>query len=468
MTELVKRLFQSEKGIMIYMSALKIIKEHSMDKMLEGGAVVGFSGGADSVMLLCVLKKYSEEEKCGNLCAVHLNHMIRGTEADRDEAFSKSFCASLGVEFISVNRDVPSEAKEMSKGLEEAAREIRYSVFNEIIQGREDVKCISVAHNSTDNLETVIFNMMRGAGTRGLSGISPVRDNVIRPLLYSSKKDIVDALNAAGIPFVVDSTNFETEYKRNYIRNEILPMLSRLSDNPEGATTRLSSNLRSDADFIDRCAENFLSSRSVDSIPRADLASLHPSLASRVIYLMARHGGAFEIEHVHITKIIELIDLGKDFSIDLHGRVSFICQNSYCRVGVKPKPDSKKIDMKLSFGENYVAEIDRYIYVGRTPINFISSNVYKISIQTSIDFDIIKGDLSVRSKRDGDSYRFGGMTHKLKKLFNDRSIPVEERAKIPVLCDTEGILWVPGFKVRDGGDKNSENRVYIAILQKKA
>ena len=140
MTERLSRMFASKIGADIYNKALSIIKEYCMDDMLKGGALIGFSGGPDSVMLLCVLKKFLEENSCEGICAVHVNHMIRGAEAERDEDFSREFCDRLGVEFISVRRNVPELARSSSQGIEEAARSIRYSAFDEIIKGIKSKK----------------------------------------------------------------------------------------------------------------------------------------------------------------------------------------------------------------------------------------------------------------------------------------------------------------------------------------
>ena len=467
MTERLSLLFESQKGASIYNNALRIIKECSMDKMLSGGALVGFSGGPDSVMLLCVLKKYFDENSLGGLLALHVNHMIRGAEADRDEQFSRDFCASLGVEFISVKRDVPSIVRLSSQGVEEAARNVRYSVFDEIIRGRNDLSCVAVAHNSTDNLETVILNMMRGAGTRGMSGIPPIRDNVVRPLLYSSKREILEALDQIGIPYVIDSTNLENNYKRNYVRNELLPRLKRLSDDPEDVALRLSKNLRSDADYIDSAALNFVDSHRGDSIPLEDMRELHAALLSRVIRIMAKGAGATSVEAVHVSKIAELLHSSNSFEVSLPGGVCFACRGGVCFVGT-PTLESREYDRVLSLGENYIPEIDAFIILSETPNAICSSNVYKISIKTSIDFDIINGDVHVRNKRDGDAYVYGGMTRKLKKLFNDRSIPPELRSRIPVFYDGSGILWVKGFSARDGGAKKPLKQLYISIHEKEA
>jgi len=461
----IKRLFESKLGAKIYSDALHTIKNYNMDKKLCGGVLVGFSGGADSVMLLCVLKKYAEENGIKKLCAVHLNHMIRGAEAERDEEFSRDFCTALDVEFVSFKRDIPMEAQRLSKGIEETARIVRYSIFEDLLQSRNDISCIAIAHNATDNLETVIFNMMRGAGTAGLAGIAPVRDEIIRPLISTPKPDITSALEEATIPFVVDSTNSETDYKRNYIRAEILPKLRVLSENPEAQAARLSENLRHDNLYIVSEAKRFLNAFN-EKAPAKKLLQLSLAVFSRVISLMAKRGGSFGVEHTHIYKIRKLLEEGNSFSVSLPGGVSFICQQGLCDVDKLNDTEPISYERKLKKGINYIPEIDAQIVVSDMPIDNFSSKVYKIAIQRAIDFDIIKGELLVREKRDGDSYVYGGMTRKLKKLFNDKSISPEKRPLIPVICDGEGILWVPGFSVRDGGKKNAENKVYISIAYK--
>lgn len=456
-------LFKTAEGAKIYSEAVRAVKDFCMDDKLRSGVLVGFSGGADSVMLLCFLKKYAEENSFGKILALHVNHMIRGAEADRDETFSRVFCHTLGIEFISLKYDVPKEAKKLSKGIEETARDVRYSAFCDLLQSRNDLSCVAVAHNATDNLETVIFNMMRGSGSRGISGISPVRDDIVRPLIYIPKRDITGALEVSSVPYVTDSTNSEIDYKRNYIRSEIIPKLFYLTDNPEAQASKLSSSLRSDNSFIEEEADTFLKDFSGGEVPVSELLKLHKAVLSRVLQSMARLGGSSGCEYTHISKISEL--LGKDFSVDLPGGVSFISKRGVCRVGKLSCNETVSYERKLDMGVNFIPEIDRAIILSEERIDNSFSKVYKISIQQTIDFDIINDGLSVRERRDGDSYVYGKMTRKLKKIFNDRSIPQEERARIPIICDKSGILWVPGFPVRDGGDKNSPRKLFIAVAQ---
>ncbi len=459
----VNKLFESPLGREIYREAALAVKEFSMAEKMRGGAVVGFSGGADSVMLLCFLKKYYEKREDAKIIAVHVNHMIRGEEADRDEAFSREFCASLGVEFIPKKIDVPAESKRLSRGLEETARDIRYALFDEILRGRNDISCIAIAHNATDSLETALFNMMRGTGARGAAGIAPVRDGIVRPLILIPKRDITAALEENSIPYVVDSTNAETDYKRNYIRSEIIPKLFYLTENPEAQFAKLSSSLRLDIEYLDGVADGIFKEYGTNAVPVSALMKIHKAVLARILIKMAKSGGSSGCEANHINKVSEL--LGRDFSLDIPGGVSFISEGEFLRVG-KPNEDMPiSYEMKLALGINEIPEINKAIILSETPFDNFSSKVYKISIQLTVDFDIINGVLCVREKRDGDSYVYGKMTRKLKKIFNDKNIPPRERHKIPIICDGSGILWVPGFPVRDGGRKNPERKLFIAVAE---
>ena len=162
-------LFKSEIGRRIYDSAVLAIERYSMADAIRRGVLIGLSGGADSVMLLLVLLEYRRRGAYFPILAVHINHGIRGDEALRDEEFSKQLSKELGVEFLSVSLDVPKMAKVAGVGIEEAARNARYSEFEKIISGRNDVSTICVAHNATDNVETVLMNIFRGSA-KGFEG----------------------------------------------------------------------------------------------------------------------------------------------------------------------------------------------------------------------------------------------------------------------------------------------------------
>ena len=453
----IEGMFQSEKGRELYNLALGAISDNGMHRFIKKGVLVGLSGGADSVMLLSFLVKYRENTEHFPMLAVHINHGIRGEEAERDERFAKELAESMGIEFQSKFIDVPKLADGCGLGLEEAARNARYEEFSRIIEEREDFGCIAVAHNATDNLETVILNMMRGAGINGMAGIKPVRDDVIRPLIYIPKTDILSVLEQNNIPYVTDSTNLSSEYTRNYVRNEILPKLSRLSDSPEKMALRMCKNLLSDSDYIDTQANAFIEK----GVFCADaLDSLHNAVFVRVITRMCARAGAFGVESVHLEKIKEL--LKKDnFSVSLPGGYSFLCEYGKCRV--VQNGDGVDFSKPLAFGENVLDGLGATVFVTDEPIAKTYINVYKNSIQVCVSFDIIENGAFVRSRADGDSYRYGGATRKLKKLFNDKKIPPSERDRIPVFCDKSGIFWVPGFGLRDDV-KPKDKKLYVTVF----
>lgn len=456
----IKDIFSTDSGRAVYESAVRAISDFGMCALIESGVLVGFSGGPDSVMLLLFLLEYRRRVKDFPIVCVHVNHSIRGDEAKRDENFSRLFSESLGVEFISSTYDVPAIAKDSGKGLEETARDVRYSCFVDIIQGRNDISAIAVAHNATDNLETVLLNIMRGAGARGAAGIPPVRANVIRPLIYVPKDDIVSLLDSCGIGYVIDSTNSSFEYSRNRIRNKIIPELKEINSSPENMATRLSRNLRRDDEYITTVALEFLSEFVGMRVLREKLISLHISVFSRVVAEMARAVGG-GVSEIQIEKIRSLI-LGDDFSYDISGG-RFVCERGVCRV--LPKNESLlSYEIEIFAGKNNLPDYEAELVISDEEITVSSLNVYNFSIQANLSSAIINGRLFLRPKSDGDTVFFGGHTRKLKKLFNDYNVPPSLRDNIPILCDSDGIVWVPGIGVRDDRQgAKSEKRIFAYL-----
>ena len=456
-------IFLTKTGKKVFSAAIRAIDEYGMQKQLRKGVLVGLSGGADSVMLLLLLLKIKSSICDFPIIAVHINHMIRGDEADRDEKFSENLCKELNVNFKSVRINIPQIAKETGAGIEEAARNARYAAFNQIIEAEDSIKTIAVAHNATDNLETVIFNMMRGTGISGMAGIPPIRDNIVRPLIYSSKSDIVDALNESSMHYVTDSTNADTEYSRNYIRSEIIPRLYALNNDAELMATRMCRNIREDSQYISDQADLIIYENLREGyISKKVLATLPKSMFYRVMLKMIEPMTPIKPERTHVDAIFKLLD-GGNFSYSLPGKIRFVAENGLCHIGKDILDTCVDYCVKLGYGVNKIPGYSTVAIVSADK-NFESYlNIYKISIQTQIPSDIIDNGLFVRSKEDGDSYIFGGITRKLKKLFNDRKIPPSLRQHIPVVADNNGIVWVPGFKVRDGLSLN--NSAYIAFAE---
>ncbi|MBO5906795.1 MAG: tRNA lysidine(34) synthetase TilS [Clostridia bacterium] len=452
------RIFSTPEGVRVYQTACDTVKKYGMDAMIKKGVLLGLSGGADSVMLMYFLLEYRRKNYDFPILATHINHMIRGEAADGDEQFSRELCSELGVEFLTFKIDVPKIAQRDKIGIEECARNVRYSKFGEIISGRNDISTIAVAHNRGDAAETVVYNIMRGAGTRGAGGIPPVRDNIVRPLIAVSKPDIVAALGVGGAKFVTDLTNLSTDYTRNYIRHELMPAFQRISPSPEAMLYRFAENLRQDEQYLTAEAEKYVST---DNSARTDaLRELHPAIRSRVIVALGK-GAGVSLSHSHITAICELLS-GDDFSYSLPGGAVFFAERGECRVLPK-RPESADYFFMVDLGRTELSGFDADFFLSKERIDNSSLNVYKISIQVNLKSAIIDGGLFLRPRVDGDTLYYGKMTHKLKKLLCDRKIPSSLRSRIPVLCDCRGPLWVAGFGVRDDGASKTGADLYAAL-----
>ena len=414
--------------------------------------IVGFSGGADSTVLISYFADL--QKRVGGLCVIgaHVNHMIRGAEADRDEEFCKDLCQKNGIPFECLRADVPAIAKEEGKTLEEAARDVRYTFFRDLCE-KYPHSIVATAHNADDNLETVIFNLTRGSGTKGLSGISPVRDGIyIRPLLSLSSEEIRSFARDAGISYMTDSTNSDTLYTRNAIRHKVIPVLRQINPKVHTAALRLSTAAREDCDYIESSAKDFL-----ESTPKRDaMRALHPSVLQRVLRLMYRKkaGSTLDLSEKNVSDCKRLLESDEGGHISLPRSLSFYADKYSVRIDVDPRKKEKSeariptipvaVGEKVKYGDFYIicTEVTDYV-------NISEENIYNLSLHASIDCDRIYGKLFVRHRIPGDKIFMGRMNKKLKKLFCDKSVPVRLRNTLPVIEDEEGVLWVPMLGLRD-------------------
>lgn len=441
--------------------------------------LVGFSGGADSSVLLRLMKEKCEKSGI-KLFAAHVNHGIRGEEALRDKEFCRSVCEKENIPFFSCDKDVPALAEKSGEGLEECARKIRYDFFAEIMENRS-IDALATAHNADDNLETVLFYMFRGCGANGLGGIPPVRSfdgtrKIIRPLIYASKEEILNFAKKSGIDFVTDSTNTDTDYTRNYIRAEIVPRLKKICPSPEDAISKLCPAIRYDNDFIENSAKEIIEKEQITNSASVNLLkSLPRAVCVRVLFHMCRNNSA---EQVHINALTELVQKAVPHSrISLPENMTALIEDEKLIILKDTEYSEKYADKKcfkydIVMGSNDIPEIGAVAFVsGKLDETQAekSKNIYKKFIYAALSFDKIKGQLYVRNRLDGDKYTFGKISRKVKKLFCDAKIPLEERDKLPVFCDNDGIVWIPGFPPRDDvkAETNTNSTLYIYIKASK-
>lgn len=450
--ELSPAFLEAEGRVLAYMDSAGILTA------LRGGVLVALSGGADSVFLLYLLDRLSKKEGFP-LRTVHIHHHLRGEEADRDAAFCEELAEGLALPHATVHID-PHAGGTLEGGLEAVCRRLRYAALREELLS-SGLRVIATAHHATDQLETVLHRMLRGGGLRALVGIRPMYGDLVRPLLSLTKREIREALLSSGIRFVTDSTNLDKALTRNYLRAEVLPRLAHVVPQPERAVLRMTEALSHDAALLDELAEEALSAapREGKGISAEYLRSLPEALRRRLLVLLyeeAREAAASEIaiEHTHVVTLSRLLLSGRGrFSLavpnHLFGRLSGGLFSFVRLPGRIAEVESREIPLQM--GENrlpgdFTLTLTRE---GETLFARCSSILNKIDTKAAISSAIINGGLYARPRREGDAYFFRGHTHSLKKLYNEKKIPIDLRATLPLLCDGDGILWMPFCPVRE-------------------
>ena len=411
--------------------------------MLEKGdhVVVGLSGGADSVSLLLALNELRGVLGI-ELSALHVNHCLRGEESDRDEQFCRDLCDRLSIPFICGRFDVNAEAAKMKMSTELAAREIRYRFFAEQTEGKK----LATAHNANDNAETVIFNLTRGTGTKGIAGIPPVRDNIIRPLLGITRNEIEAFLKERDQDFVIDSTNLSDDYTRNAIRHNVIPVLEKI--NPALFRTILadSENFRTDNNFIESETEKAYASGLSGKDSICGLADLHPAVRRRCIARFLSENG-IEVNSRRIADVEKAVL--KDGKINLKGEIYAEASDGCLRIVTIPKAKEKTglICIKASEGENrFLAKT-----VTLTHAEYGQYKDCTLPPDTvMIDAGCINGEIMLRNRLPGDRIKLENrnFTSSVKKLLNVCT-EAAERDSLCFVTDDEGILFIEKAGIAD-------------------
>ncbi|MEG1285028.1 MAG: tRNA lysidine(34) synthetase TilS [Romboutsia sp.] len=460
---------------MIFEKVLSTINKYNL---IEKGdkIVLGLSGGPDSVCLLDILNRLKAELDI-EIYAAHLNHQIRGIEAQKDALYNSKLCEEMGITFFLKSINVPNYCEEHGLSIEEGARKLRYEMFYEIMQKTKSNK-IAIGHNLNDQAETVLMRMMRGTGLQGLKGIDYIRDKVIiRPILDIERSEIEAYCEENNLQPRIDKTNLQSIYTRNKIRLELIPyMKDNFNSNIIESIVRMSNSLRNDNDYIEKEAE--LKFKEVSSIKEdiaeiylEDYLKLHSAMKVRVIRNGVKYilGDINFLDQKHIEDIIELENNNK-----INKRITLPRG-----VFAYRKKDSIILTTKEIVNEEiyfcYNIPSDGFIKIKELGI-VIESQKMTVERYRSMkadktskgfDFNKIKGGITVRSRRQGDKIKLAIGSKKIKDLFIDLKIPREDRCRIPVITDEEDVICVGDYKISENYKIDVQTKEVLKISFKK-
>ncbi|GLB24348.1 tRNA(Ile)-lysidine synthase [Lacrimispora xylanolytica] len=435
----------------MYKTILEFIRRNRL--FLPGDRViVALSGGADSVCLLVVLNECKDELGI-SLKAVHVHHGLRGREADRDSEYAKTLSQSLSLPFSCVHVDVTGYAREHRLSVEEAGRLLRYEVLeNERLSFGGNK--IAVAHHKDDQAETILHHLFRGTGLKGLGGIRPERDRIVRPLLSVGKTEILAYLEEKGISYCEDSTNAHTDYARNRIRGILLPAIKKeINQRAEDNIIHAGEMAAKADEYFEKQAEKFLKEwavlkgdengalRSI-GVKTEGLILEEDIIRTYVLRAMIRlvSGSMKDISMTHVEGTKALLWAQSGRQIDLPGGRIALRSSDY--LWIKNKMKNETVDNP---NDILLPQVDFQVFPYKK-----GQEIPKNGYTKWFDYDKIKCALSVRYRQTGDYLTLTGGGRKTVKAFMiDEKIPREERGKIPLIADGSHVLWVIGYRISE-------------------
>ena len=408
-------------------------------KLLQNGdkVIVALSGGADSVTLLDMLNSVKEIYNL-TIYASHINHGLRGEEADRDENFCKILCKIYNTELFVKKADIKILAKEQKISEELCGRNVRYSYFEELSQNLSAK--IATAHTASDNIETLLFNITRGSSVTGAGAITPKRGNIIRPLIMLTREDIEQYCEQNNLEYVTDSTNLTDDYTRNKIRHQVIPVLKQINPQLELSAFHFSESARETAEYIniqtDKAIENAKCEYGYNC--KSLLNNSNAILKNTVSLICKKHSGITP-EYKHIELILEV--LHNNGAVSIGNGYNAVSKQGILRIiGNVENENCNPILLKgdTTFN-NYIIKID----------NSLSEN--KITLRT-------------RNNTDKFTYFKRNITKPLRKVMNEMKIPSELRDNLILIAEDETVLWCEliGYS-KQGEHYKKSNQLLIEV-----
>lgn len=444
--------------------------------------VVGVSGGPDSVCLLHVLSSIQQEFKL-DLIVAHVNHRLRGEESDADANYVRRLAKKMGLKIFMGEVDVKSYSKKMKVSLEEAAREVRYGFFADVLYD-VDASCVAVAHTRDDNVETIIMHLLRGTGIAGLRGLQArsviyTRElqqrsvNIIRPLLEVSRDETEAYCRVLNLKPRMDSSNWSLAHMRNRVRHELIPILKKYNPRIDEALLRLADIAGEDTAFIEENAAQIWSEivknyGGVISLDKRKLKHLPVVIQRQLLRWSVKtlYGDTRDLELEHVEDMLTFINkpagkvLHLPHGLRLHSEREAVIVSRY---------DSLSYELPELQGEYFINVPGVTVIPGweiKTDVLNTIPDDLAGSYTAYFDLDKINTRLYVRARRKGDVFQPIGMmnTKKLSRFMSDAKIPLGARDRIPLVCADDEILWVVGWRISEKVKIGDSTRKILHII----
>ncbi len=443
--------------------ALCALRQYSL--FSQGDRIaVGVSGGADSVALLRFLAALRPQFGW-DLVVCHIHHGLRGAEADRDECFVRALADQLGLPCAVSRIDAAALALRDHISVEEAGRMARYAFF---AQTAGEGGRIATAHTLDDSIETVLMNLVRGTGLRGLCGIPRIRGNIVRPLLDCTRAEVEDYLGALGQPYCTDSTNLTDDYTRNRIRHDILPRLCALNPNFPGAMARMLPRLAAQQALTDCLAAQSAQQlhAACGGLSRQGLSALPEPVCDRLLLRLLEQN-RLPVSAAAVARMTETLRTGG--KLDLAARSwFFVAQGDLAAVIYAPPGGIPPVPVPLPQEETpVILPFSPQKSLKLTLCNKIVANTsekFNISLlKYAIDCDRIKGYSFMRTRRPGDTFIVGKKQLSLGEAWAAAGIPALLRPALMVLADEQGVLWAEGIGSSSRAAVAENTKQYVII-----
>ena len=449
----------------IEQEVINFIKRHQ----LLGDAkkvLIALSGGADSIFALHFFNKYKKKYKV-EIAAVHVNHNLRGEESLRDEKFCTEICEKIGIKLFVEDVNVKSLAKKNKLSIEEAARILRYKKFDEILK-KTSSNLVVTAHNSDDNTESVLLNIVNGTGIDGISGIAIKYEKIIRPFLCISKNQITEYLKSKKIDFVYDSTNQDTNFRRNFIRKEIIPLLENINPSINKSVLNSSEVVKNQSSllnyFIDKHFEKIVLKKNNDIfLDLTELQKYPPEILGEILKRTFEDLFDLEFNFTFYLQFHELILSQVGTKLEFNKRFVAVKERNFIRI----YPKYKKSKNEIILGLNSRIKIDgKTIEIKR--LMKIPANVKMRKDEEIISADNLSDNLILRRWKAGDKIQPLGMrgTKKVSDVLTDLKIPSYEKDKQLVLVNNNDIVYIVGLRISEKYKVTAKTKSAVKICLK--